>query len=258
MPVAIFHFYSPFYDQLVKIFPAWVHPNHLTIAGGICAFFSNIALFYDYRFSGFVLFTLYHMLDNMDGKHARRTKQSSEIGAILDHFVDGTVGIWAGAVGYQLAVDAPESVITVGCFLFSCLFWVVHSVHAYSGFFDLGGEYVSVDELFLFLSFVRILYWLDWKNFPIISSPIVHYLLMVWIILCTFGWLYLHGHKVNWNRVQDRIFMLIPGLAYFVYMLVGGLHYALYGLPQHYGPAFVIGTFAIPYALVLWESKDKH
>lgn len=198
------------------------------------------------------------MLDNMDGKHARRTHQSSEIGAILDHFVDGTVGIWAGAVGYQFAVAAPEYIITIGCFLFSLLFWVVHTVHAFSGFFDLGGEYVSVDELFLFLSFVRFLYWIGWTDFPIISWPIAHYGLMVWIVVCIIGWIYFYGGKVNVQRAKERYFILVPGVIYFIYMITGGLQYALTSLPPNGGPAFVIASFSIPYALVLWESKDKH
>jgi len=131
---------SPMYNVLVQIFPAWIHPNHITLAGGVFAVLSNIALFNDYRWWGCILFTLYHMFDNMDGKHARRTKQTSEFGAILDHFVDGTVGIWSGAVGLQYALNVDQSVLTHGVFAFTVLFWVVHLVHALTGFFELGDD----------------------------------------------------------------------------------------------------------------------
>lgn len=77
---------SPFYDKLVKFIPRSVHPNHITIVGGVCALLASFAAFNDYRWAAATLFTLYHMCDNADGKHARATAQSSEFGAILDHF----------------------------------------------------------------------------------------------------------------------------------------------------------------------------
>jgi phosphatidylglycerophosphate synthase len=34
----------------------------------------------------------YAVLDNLDGKHARRTNQCSKLGAFYDHVVDGIIG----------------------------------------------------------------------------------------------------------------------------------------------------------------------
>ena len=111
----------------------------------------------DYRWSACILFTLYHMFDNMDGKHARRTKQvspglqepstrliyslstpvvrlrsasahtfpflsptslprpqTSEVGAILDHFVDGTAGIWSGGLSFFVILAMTEFDIAFG------------------------------------------------------------------------------------------------------------------------------------------------
>jgi phosphatidylglycerophosphate synthase len=46
----------------------------------------------------FVFFMLYILCDNMDGIVARERKQCSELGKVLDHFVDGTSAMTATAM----------------------------------------------------------------------------------------------------------------------------------------------------------------
>jgi phosphatidylglycerophosphate synthase len=88
---------SPFYDWLAPlIWPDWVHPNWITIIGGLGAGVSAYLVEHHHFGWACLFFTLYHMCDNMDGKHARRTKQTSKFGGILDHMIDGTLGNIAG------------------------------------------------------------------------------------------------------------------------------------------------------------------
>jgi phosphatidylglycerophosphate synthase len=88
---------SPFYDWLAPlIWPDWVHPNWITISGGLGAGVSAYLVEHNNFGWACLFFTIYHMCDNMDGKHARRTKQTSKFGGILDHMIDGTLGNIAG------------------------------------------------------------------------------------------------------------------------------------------------------------------
>lgn len=246
---------SPFYDQLVKVFPRWIHPNHMTIAGGICAVLSCFALFNDQRWAAFFLYTAYHMLDNMDGKHARRTAQSSEFGAILDHFVDGTAGIWGGVVGLQYAIKVDQYYATFGLICFTSLFYIVHFIHAFSGFFEIGNDLVSVDEAFIFLSFVFLIHALD-IHIAILENPICHQIFIAAIIAMCVLWIVLHASKVKLGALKNRWFVALPGVIYYGWLVTGGFDYCLNSGEK--GQITALLAFVVPYACVLWESKDKH
>ena len=93
------YFMSPLCDYLVNFFPEWLAPNVITISG----FFLNLLYFlitgyytgfkggfippWACFFSAFCYFT-YMVLDNIDGKQARRTKSSSALGLLVDHGTD--------------------------------------------------------------------------------------------------------------------------------------------------------------------------
>jgi len=238
----------------VRIFPASIHPNTITLLGGVFAVLSNVALFHDYRWWGFILFTLYHMFDNMDGKHARRTKQASEFGAILDHFVDGTVGIWSGALGLQYTLSVDPAVLAQGVWAFTFLFWAVHTVHAFTGFFELGNNYLSIDEAFLLLSLVRLIYALRLPVPAALQSATLHWA----IILCIYGaaltWLLTHGRRVKAATLRSKWYVVA---AYAVYIYISQQVLANVADPT-VGTVYVLAMFAVPYGIVLWESKDKH
>ena len=69
---------SPFYDVLAaRLFPDFVHPNVITLMGGGCASLALIAIRAEAYGYAAALFICYSSLDNMDGKHARRTNQCS-------------------------------------------------------------------------------------------------------------------------------------------------------------------------------------
>ena len=90
---------SPLCNYLVNFFPKWLAPNVITVSG----FFLNIIYFLitgyytGFRggevppwacfFSAFC-YLLYQILDNIDGKQARRTNSSSPLGLLVDHGTD--------------------------------------------------------------------------------------------------------------------------------------------------------------------------
>ena len=93
------YFMSPLCDYLVNFFPTWLAPNVITISG----FFLNLLYFlitgYYTKFKGGFIppwacffsafcYLLYMILDNIDGKQARRTKSSSPLGLLFDHGTD--------------------------------------------------------------------------------------------------------------------------------------------------------------------------
>ena len=90
---------SPLCNHLVKLFPEWVAPNVITVSG----FFLNVLYFsvtsYYSKFKGGYVplwacifsafcYLIYQILDNIDGKQARRTNSSSALGLLVDHGTD--------------------------------------------------------------------------------------------------------------------------------------------------------------------------
>jgi ethanolaminephosphotransferase len=91
------YFYSPMADWVAGIWPKWLAPNVITLAGFVLTIVSHILLIY---YQGFgiqgpipewlivmtgVFYVTYTLLDNVDGKQARRTGSSSVLGMLLDH-----------------------------------------------------------------------------------------------------------------------------------------------------------------------------
>ena len=94
---------KPACTNLVPYVPLSISPNMITLFGGFCCILTcacmNMARKYDIFYIGaFVFFMLYILCDNMDGIVARERKQCSELGKVLDHFVDGTSAMAATAM----------------------------------------------------------------------------------------------------------------------------------------------------------------
>jgi len=83
------------WTPIIPRIPASITPNQITYAGIVCVVFAVLcallaptvhgSLWY---LSALLLF-LYCNLDNLDGAHARRTGQTSPLGEVLDHGLDG-------------------------------------------------------------------------------------------------------------------------------------------------------------------------
>lgn len=90
---------APMYTRLVEYIPLWVAPNLVTFVGFILPTITHFLLLYHsptlegvaprwmYLFAAFSLFA-YMVLDNLDGKQARRTSSSSPLGHLFDHGCD--------------------------------------------------------------------------------------------------------------------------------------------------------------------------
>lgn len=93
-------FYNPVATKLVSYLPDWIAPNLLTFIGFIHTVIPLVVLFCiaDFDLVGEVpqwwfffqawCYFAYRMLDEMDGKQARKTQNSSPLGLIFDHGCD--------------------------------------------------------------------------------------------------------------------------------------------------------------------------
>jgi cytidyltransferase-like protein len=87
--------FTPFWEYLVTFFPKTVAPNIISLVGLLCTLYSwylshNYADSYHMVVSiACVILTFtYFCLDAVDGKHARKTGQSSPLGELFDHSCD--------------------------------------------------------------------------------------------------------------------------------------------------------------------------
>lgn len=121
------------WNRIIPRIPASITPNTLTIVGQICGVLSAVAtgaavagtpIFY--LVSAFLLMA-YLTFDNIDGAHARRTKQTSSLGEFLDHGLDGIASAAILIVtGMVLTIDHNWLIVALcmlGAFSFVVLFW---------------------------------------------------------------------------------------------------------------------------------------
>lgn len=86
---------NPFWARCQTFLPRWISPNAVTLFGGLClvlmpinVFCAGTASVATHLLNSFLVF-LYQTADAVDGKHARATQQSTPLGALVDHGVDG-------------------------------------------------------------------------------------------------------------------------------------------------------------------------
>jgi hypothetical protein len=102
---------NPFWAAVTKPVPASISPNMVTLVGFVFAFSGMVAQILKQFWVGsepwmgleedemrFIVnlytascFFMYQTLDAVDGKHARATGQSTPLGALFDHGIDGSV-----------------------------------------------------------------------------------------------------------------------------------------------------------------------
>ena len=96
----IYKLMLPFLNRAVHFFPMWVAPNLITLTGLLFMTAAYILLCgviapdlltpaprWVYAFCAFAKF-VYQVLDELDGKQARRTQSSSPLGELFDHGCD--------------------------------------------------------------------------------------------------------------------------------------------------------------------------
>lgn len=85
---------KPVFGRVARVWPDSMHPNAITLIGGAFVILAYSATSRGAYGWGAVAHVAYVFADNTDGCHARRTGQSSALGHMLDHMIDGTVGCW--------------------------------------------------------------------------------------------------------------------------------------------------------------------
>ena len=114
---------SPLCNHLVKLFPEWVAPNLITVSGlFLNALYFSVTAYYSKLKGGYIplwacifsafCYLIYQILDNIDGKQARRTNSSSALGLLVDHGTDSctTFFITCG-LGAILGLDSINQYI---------------------------------------------------------------------------------------------------------------------------------------------------
>eukprot|EP00386_Alphamonas_edax_P010199 GDKI01033117.1.p1 GENE.GDKI01033117.1~~GDKI01033117.1.p1 ORF type:complete len:383 (-),score=79.53 GDKI01033117.1:167-1315(-) len=173
---------SPFYDGFLSplcnwvvynLVPTWVHPDQLTVAGVVCAAAAAYCAMQESQYMFFIvglLWMLYSIFDNLDGKQARRLKASSSGGEFLDHSCDACVVtlsfyVWSLALlgPDRLAAWRPVLVVFAAQLPFYVGSWGHHLIgRLILGSSVNGRDYFTVDEFnFLFvpsLCFLRALF----------------------------------------------------------------------------------------------------
>ena len=130
------------WNPLLEIIPANWSPNSLTLLSTFCcgvsfllaAFFNESALA---MLVAAVLVFAYVSLDNMDGAHARRTRQSSRLGEFLDHWLD-TLNNGFVTLGACLAVGLGPLMTLLVFAAATLAFFGVQLELRYTGVFRMG------------------------------------------------------------------------------------------------------------------------
>jgi ethanolaminephosphotransferase len=102
------YLWSPLADKMLEFTPSNIAPNTLTLVGflfnivGTIVLIAQLPFYQDApRWSLFfyaICVFIYQMLDNLDGKQARKIKNSTPLGMIMDHGCDalGVIALSAG------------------------------------------------------------------------------------------------------------------------------------------------------------------
>lgn len=92
-----------YWEPIAQVLPLWLAPNLITLLGTLCMLFTwfltfalnNSTLTAELPLCLWLLATIaihtYDTLDNLDGKQARRTGNSSALGQLFDHGFDSTI-----------------------------------------------------------------------------------------------------------------------------------------------------------------------
>lgn len=117
---------DPFWTWVARRIPRWVSPNLISVLGGICCALAApmTVLANDLRQDSLYLLApalifVYMTCDAVDGKHARNTKQSTPLGAVVDHGIDA---FCAFTTGIAVTVTADPDLKDPMLMLAFCMF----------------------------------------------------------------------------------------------------------------------------------------
>ena len=139
------YFYSPICAVVVEYFPLWLSANIVSFIGFLCNFGTHI-LFIVACGSSFhgpvapwvcyttlVLYFIYHICDNADGKQARRTKSSSPLGMLFDHGIDCFTSMMIPMVFMRMMQIGDSFFSVLGVFVAILAFYYATMEFYYTG-----------------------------------------------------------------------------------------------------------------------------
>jgi len=149
-------------DYLVTLLPVTIAPNVITIAGFMCVFFCLIVMGFLYGLEAEgpvdgwfkcmtgVLFFTYTVLDNMDGKQARRCGSGSPMGMLVDHGFDAITAIMASILQPRF-FQIGNGMVAFICFLMPTIpFYYCNFSEYYTGVLNLPAISGPDESEFLF------------------------------------------------------------------------------------------------------------
>lgn len=163
-----YYILGPYWNWVVKILPLWLAPNMVTLIGfffvianvGLLAIFMPDLigpgppwLYYSFAFGLF----MYQTMDNIDGKQARRTGQSSGLGELFDHGIDSlncTLASLCETAAIGLG-SSPKGVFTalIPCLPMFLSTWETYHTHTlYLGYFNGPTEGLIIACTFMIIS----------------------------------------------------------------------------------------------------------
>jgi len=141
------HFFSPCAQFLVDhVIPPWLAPNVITLVGFMCTLIPHLIVLFGYSADlygdvpAWLCFVaafgqlVYMILDNADGKQARKTGSSSPLGLLFDHGCDAMNTFISGMTVFRVvqfgntASVALASVVSMTTFF--CATWEEYYVDA--------------------------------------------------------------------------------------------------------------------------------
>ena len=149
----------------LKILPTWIAPNVITVSGGIFILLALITTYCQEFFGRWthlivgILFYIYVLFDTLDGKQARRTKNGSPLGELMDHGVDVLVlGILAIILCREYGLDQLQTsyIFFIGYIMFYLPHWIQHQ----TGWMIFGPESNPIElvHFYLFLEIIRTIF----------------------------------------------------------------------------------------------------
>eukprot|EP00727_Mastigamoeba_balamuthi_P006350 m51a1_g2335 hypothetical protein (445) ;mRNA; r:534857-538887 len=141
-------FLGAIWERVILWVPRSIAPNVITLAGGIfvllayllCAYYSPSLTEPMPKWSlvaAAVFLWSYQLMDNLDGKQAKRTKNGSALGELFDHGVDSIVMGLIGAI-VSTVMRGPVPLSCVGVLLSMCPFYLSHWEEYHAGILVMG------------------------------------------------------------------------------------------------------------------------
>jgi len=147
----------PFFKKVQAYIPKGITPNMITILNLLIVLGVFISKqFYNPLVLMITIF-IYYFLDNLDGIYARESKQTSNLGEILDHGNDIFIGILIFYMLFMLLngeLDTYTKIILILIF-FNTILFLLKDIYFHK--IDYGFKYFSLDEALILLIFVPLL-----------------------------------------------------------------------------------------------------